>query len=305
MYLVQGHQFASLREVAETYKIPYTTLLHRLDRNISLDQAVTISFAAHKSVTVNGKTFASFASACKEYKVANTTALNRYKKGWTPEQIFGLSPKPKQVRRVDRSTAKCKSITVNNQVYPSYKKAADAHGFPYQKFINRIKKGLTPEQALELEPFPDWFVPGKGQFAVERKKHREREEMRTGKRKCSVCKEAKLLRDFHKAAEGEYTFRCSTCTSKAFLRYRYGITVKEFETLLTRQNKQCAICKTALEISSDGIKRTKNVAVDHCHATGAVRGILCKNCNVGLGFFQDSVLLLNNAANYLKQHHDH
>jgi len=263
MYLVQGHQFASLREVAETYKIPYTTLLHRLDRNISLDQAVTISFAAHKSVTVNGKTFASFASACKEYKVANTTALNRYKKGWTPEQIFGLSPKPKQVRRVDRSTAKW------------------------------------------LEPFPDWFVPGKGQFAVERKKHREREEMRTGKRKCSVCKEAKLLRDFHKAAEGEYTFRCSTCTSKAFLRYRYGITVKEFETLLTRQNKQCAICKTALEISSDGIKRTKNVAVDHCHATGAVRGILCKNCNVGLGFFQDSVLLLNNAANYLKQHHDH
>ena len=302
MYFVKGRAFKSLREVAEAHKIPYTTLLHRLDRNISLEEAVTIDFAAHKAVTVNGKTFASFAAACKEYKVATTTALNRHRRGWTPEQIFGLSPKPKQVRVINTPTTKWNAVVVNNQSYTSYKKAADAYQFPYQKFVNRMKKGLTPEQALELEPFPAWFVPGKGQFAVQRKKYREHEEARTGKRKCSVCGETKPLQSFHKASEGEYSCRCSTCTSKAFLRYRYGITVKEFESLVAKQNKKCAICKTDLEISADGIKRTKNVAVDHCHTTGSVRGILCKNCNVGLGFFQDSVLLLNNAMDYLKLH---
>ena len=66
MYFVKGRSFKSLREVAEVHKIPYTTLLHRLDRHISLEEAVTIDFAAHKAVTVNGKTFASFAAACKE-----------------------------------------------------------------------------------------------------------------------------------------------------------------------------------------------------------------------------------------------
>lgn len=302
MYVINGKAFNSIRDVAKAYGLPYTTLLHRLDRDIPLDEAVNLDFVSHKQITVNGKLFTTFSMACKEYGVASSTALNRQKRGWTPEQIFGLAPKPKQVRAAGAKNSTSKSITVRGKVYGSRKEAADAHEFSYQKFINRLKKGLTPEQALELEPFPAGFVPGKGQFAVHRKKEREHKEQHSGKRTCSVCKEVKCLQLFHKSKKGENTFRCSLCTSKAFLRYRYGITVKDFQALILQQNNKCAICKNKLDIQDNGVQRSKNVAVDHCHTSGKVRGILCKNCNVGLGFFKDSVENLNAAILYLKQH---
>lgn len=73
----------------------------------------------------------------------------------------------------------------------------------------------------------------------------------------------------------------------------YGLSKAEFHSLLVKQGGACAIC--------GGMERTskKVLSVDHDHATGRVRGLLCHHCNVGLGHFQDDPALLTRAAVYV------
>jgi hypothetical protein len=72
----------------------------------------------------------------------------------------------------------------------------------------------------------------------------------------------------------------------------YGLTVEQVEHMRKDQNGVCAIC-----FGSSGGK--KDLHIDHCHATGKVRGLLCESCNRGLGFFRDSPDHLVAAAKYL------
>lgn len=72
------------------------------------------------------------------------------------------------------------------------------------------------------------------------------------------------------------------------LRRRYGIGVKVFEAILAEQDGKCLICE-----------RPDPEHVDHDHQTGKVRGILCFNCNQGLGNFRDDIRSLIRAVNYL------
>jgi hypothetical protein len=86
------------------------------------------------------------------------------------------------------------------------------------------------------------------------------------------------------------------------LVYRYGITRMEFKQMLENQKGVCAICKqpeTAIDKRSGLIRQ---LAVDHCHNTGKVRGLLCTHCNHGLGKFKDDVNLLQTAINYLSNY---
>lgn len=79
-------------------------------------------------------------------------------------------------------------------------------------------------------------------------------------------------------------------------RYRNtGFTPEEFASVFDKQKGRCAICFA--DISSSPESR---MAADHCHATGRPRGILCPQCNSGLGFFKDSQDRLRNAIAYLK-----
>jgi len=75
------------------------------------------------------------------------------------------------------------------------------------------------------------------------------------------------------------------------LTRRYGITAAEADHLLNSQQGVCAICKVA-----------PAAHVDHDHATGAVRALLCFNCNGGLGQFKDDPKLLHAAAYYVQFH---
>jgi hypothetical protein len=79
----------------------------------------------------------------------------------------------------------------------------------------------------------------------------------------------------------------------AHLKRQYEITVDEYNEMLANQHGVCAICNTTCP-SFD------NLAVDHNHATGKVRGLLCKPCNTGLGAFKDRPDLLNLAIIYLE-----
>lgn len=82
------------------------------------------------------------------------------------------------------------------------------------------------------------------------------------------------------------------------LKYKYGLTIAGRDLLLQRQGGMCAVCGMA--ISFGGRKRT-SAAVDHCHVTGLVRGILCMCCNAGVGQFQDSPERCESAAAYLRK----
>jgi predicted nucleic acid-binding Zn ribbon protein len=73
----------------------------------------------------------------------------------------------------------------------------------------------------------------------------------------------------------------------------YGITTAQYDAMLAAQGGCCAICRSATTNGRGGFQ------VDHDHATGAVRGILCNSCNQGLGRFRDDPALLLKAAAYL------
>jgi hypothetical protein len=94
--------------------------------------------------------------------------------------------------------------------------------------------------------------------------------------------------------------RCKACASAAahhrMVQKTYGISAKEYDAILRAQGGVCAICGRR-----PGKRR---FAVDHDHATGEVRGLLCPGsehgCNKGLGFFNDDVELLRRAVAYLE-----
>lgn len=80
------------------------------------------------------------------------------------------------------------------------------------------------------------------------------------------------------------------------LKKSYGITLEDWERMYAAQEGACAICKTSEHEKSE---RYANLAVDHCHTTGRVRGLLCNTCNRALGMFQDNPEYLLRAAKYL------
>jgi len=91
-----------------------------------------------------------------------------------------------------------------------------------------------------------------------------------------------------------YTKRPPDLVRRAFLKSRYGITPEDFTALLAAQENCCAIC-LAREPGGRGWH------IDHSHEAGTVRGILCGNCNIGLGHFRDNIEFLVAAAAYLRK----
>ena len=83
------------------------------------------------------------------------------------------------------------------------------------------------------------------------------------------------------------------------IQQKYGISQEEYETMLSAQHGNCAICnRHGNVLHANG--RPQALAIDHDHETGAIRGLLCSLCNQGLGSFQDNGEFLLNAARYLK-----
>lgn len=138
-------------------------------------------------------------------------------------------------------------------------------------------------------------------------------------KKCSWCDEVKLHSEFHKDKNNIHgkglAYYCKTCaTSKSrqwhsahkhdttykeakqssYFKAKYNLTSEEREKILKGQDYTCAICRIPLQFEGT-LTHT-----DHCHTTGRVRGILCTNCNRGLGHFKDSLFNLQQAMFYLE-----
>jgi len=108
----------------------------------------------------------------------------------------------------------------------------------------------------------------------------------------------KRRNDKHKEKRKEYYSRPENkrrFKSQA-LKQAFGISIEEYDAMLKLQNGVCAVCfKEELTV------RNKNLAVDHCHKTGKIRGLLCSHCNRAIGLLGDNPTVLENALNYLRK----
>ena len=120
---------------------------------------------------------------------------------------------------------------------------------------------------------------------------------------CTRCKVSKLASQYHRYQLSSSLFsirgktytrkpisQCIQCVKERYLQRTYGISINEF-TLM--QVEQKGLCKMGCgKIGSN---------VDHSHSSGRVRGLLCSNCNTGLGLFHDNPELLRKAAEYVEK----
>lgn len=86
----------------------------------------------------------------------------------------------------------------------------------------------------------------------------------------------------------------------AELKKHFGITIEQYNELLKIQNFVCAICGEKEKVKHHVTGSIKSLAVDHCHETGKIRGLLCQRCNRVLGKVKDNVVILDKMKEYLK-----
>jgi len=119
---------------------------------------------------------------------------------------------------------------------------------------------------------------------------------------CKFCKMEKPKREFSQLKKGTKKYPrpfCKECKSLGNFEWdlwkNYKIRLLEYKRLYDAQKGKCACCG----IHEEGFER--KLHVDHDHKTGKIRGLLCTQCNPGLGYFQDSIERLEKAITYLKK----
>lgn len=151
-------------------------------------------------------------------------------------------------------------------------------------------------------------------------------DLRTHKQ-CSCCREVKIISEFNRQGVRYYSL-CKDCQNERQgltrvkqkdsgenikinrkdywqrrkwinIKSKYGLTKEQYLTMVKAQNNLCAICnKPETESSSPHIKEME-LSIDHDHKTGIVRGLLCRQCNIGkLG---ESPERLRRAADYIER----
>lgn len=103
--------------------------------------------------------------------------------------------------------------------------------------------------------------------------------------------------DRHRASDKAYYERNKDKARNYYLQKNYGISREEYDRLSQEQGGACAICG---EMPA-GRGKASTLHVDHDHETGAVRGLLCTNCNNGLGQFRDDPERMRGAARYIEK----
>lgn len=100
----------------------------------------------------------------------------------------------------------------------------------------------------------------------------------------------------------EYEYNTPDYYKTIRLKRLYGLTLDECNKILIDQGNKCAICGKIGTLIYNGNDKSDLLYIDHDHETGKIRGILCCNCNFGLGVFKDNIDLLNSAIDYISYH---
>jgi hypothetical protein len=153
---------------------------------------------------------------------------------------------------------------------------------PYELARRAKRKNITVSELLILEK-------------------EEQDKLDKGYNFCKECKEWKIF--------GKAKTYCKECCSlktknnynyekqRAYLlKKKYGISCEKYDQMLHTQNYKCYICQKHED------KLDRSLAVDHCHTTGKVRGLLCGNCNRFLGQINDDITTAKRLVNYLNEY---
>ena len=124
-------------------------------------------------------------------------------------------------------------------------------------------------------------------------------------RKCCICKIIKPIKSFNKnrSQPNGFKYECKECTRWRGIQKTFGITKEQYLELFKSQGGVCAICnKPETDISRHG--DIKNLAIDHNHKTGVLRGLLCGKCNKAIGLFDEKEMNLQAAVLYLRKYNE-
>lgn len=117
---------------------------------------------------------------------------------------------------------------------------------------------------------------------------------------CRTCHTDKTAKHFyHQRKHGRFflnTLRCKECECN--LQRKKSFPTADYDKMLIEQNSECAICHVS---DKEHLERFgKKFAIDHDHSDGRIRGLLCANCNRGIGYLQESEAIMLSAIEYLK-----
>ncbi len=136
------------------------------------------------------------------------------------------------------------------------------------------------------------------------------------KKLCKACQQEKTYASFGKSwsRKDGYEAECNVCLRKRKKEHKRKVTPEQqeryreqktpidiatYRKVHAQQQGKCAICGKPETARNQ--HRVQRLAVDHCHVTGQFRGLLCHNCNLGLGYFKDDPDLLQKAIVYLSR----
>lgn len=126
--------------------------------------------------------------------------------------------------------------------------------------------------------------------------------LQSGRLRCTRCYNERFREYYHRSADRRNWQRAF------YLKDKYGSSLGEVTHLLAMQGERCAICRRhwrhcqAKKRSREQTMFLQHLYVDHDHESGRVRGLLCNNCNQGIGLFAEDVQRCVNAIRYLNKY---
>lgn len=105
----------------------------------------------------------------------------------------------------------------------------------------------------------------------------------------------------HKAACKRWHEKNPDYKKEYSLKRKFGITLADYNAMLDEQGGVCAVCGQPESLVDPRTKTVRDLAVDHDHEIGNVRGLLCRNCNTAIGLFGDDLDRIRSALEYLER----
>jgi hypothetical protein len=152
---------------------------------------------------------------------------------------------------------------------------------PYEITRRAKRKGITPEILIKQEEYEQNMIDKGFKFCISCDNWKNFGKAKTY---CKECCAEKTRNKYDLNKQREY-----------LLKKKYGITLQKYNEILHEQNYKCYICQKHED------KLDRALAVDHCHDTLIVRGLLCGNCNRFLGQINDSIETAKKMVEYLEQ----
>lgn len=121
---------------------------------------------------------------------------------------------------------------------------------------------------------------------------------------CLKRKEDESKKDWHARKRAARILANPSMESDRNIKRVYGLTREQYDKILLNQNNVCAICEKQETAVNGRTGSIKSLAVDHCHNTGKIRGLLCWRCNATIGKLEENLELIDKMKSYLIKHKD-